>query len=287
MSCQHQIQHFQPLSQSVAIRKFAPILQIARIPKGTIFNPITNLLKMQHSTLQHRPTAIGTSIVEPKPQKEVNDYWARYATAPDAREMENLMREVFPNQNLPPSFAREIRRDDVAHILAVRKLTRAEMAAKANEPKGILPTLGGRIADLVPFWPGSGQNASREDETIAGMVSVWVVLDQAHITAIATNPRERRRGVGGLLMVLAINEAIDRGAEVATLEVRKSNQSAQALYKRFGFTETGIRHRYYADNNEDALIMSTPNMYLPAFRRLFQRQVDEHTKINGVTAFVS
>lgn len=242
---------------------------------------------MQHSTLQRRPTAIGASIVEPKPQKEVNDYWARYATASDARAVENLMREVFPNQNLPPSVAREFRRDDIAHILAVRKLTRAEMAAKESEPKGILETLTDRAAALVPWLSNSNQHAASEDETIAGMVSVWVVLDQAHINAIATNPRERRRGVGGLLMVLAINEAIDRGAEVATLEVRKSNASAQALYKRFGFTETGIRHKYYADNNEDALIMSTPNMHLQSFRRLFQRQVDEHIKINGVTAFVT
>lgn len=242
---------------------------------------------MQQPTLQHRPTAIGTSIVEPRPHKEVNDYWARYATVPDSREIQSLMREVFPNQNLPPSLAREIRREDTAHILAVRKLTRAEIATKANEHQSIVATLAGRITALVPWSSGSNHSAAREDETIAGMVSVWVVLDQAHITAIATNPRERRRGVGGLLMVLAINEAIDRGAEVATLEVRKSNQRAQALYKRFGFTETGIRHRYYADDNEDALIMSTPNMHLQSFRRLFQRQVDEHIKINGVTAFVT
>ena len=240
---------------------------------------------MQQATAQHRPTAIGTSTVKPRPYKEVNDYWARYATPSDARDMDRLLREVFPTHNHPISYSRDLRRKDIAHILAVRKLTADELRAKEYEPKSIFQSIRDKVA--IPWLTQNDVDETRNDETIAGMVSIWVVRDQAHITAIATSPHERRRGVGGLLMVLAINEAIDRGAEVATLEVRKSNQGAQTLYKRFGFTETGIRHKYYADNREDALIMSTPDIHQPSFRRLFQRQVDEHTKINGVTAFVT
>ena len=40
------------------------------------------------------------------------------------------------------------------------------------------------------------------------------------------------------------------------LECRRSNAVAQALYRKLGFTEVGFRKRYYADNNEDALIMA-------------------------------
>lgn len=239
---------------------------------------------MQQS-IQPRPTMIGTSIVKPRPQKQVNDYWARYAEVADAREMTRLLREVFPDFSNPVSYVRDIQRPDIAHILAVRKLTDQEHVAAQNQNSGLLQSITSKLP--IPWLNSNGPSTSQYDERIAGMVSIWIVLDQAHITAIATSPHERRRGIGGLLMVLAINEAIDRGAEVATLEVRKSNQRAQALYRRFGFTETGVRHKYYSDNKEDALIMSTPNMHLTSFRRLFQRQVDEHIKINGVTAFVN
>ena len=236
-------------------------------------------------SIELRPTTIGTSVIQPRPQRQVNDYWARYAIPADAREMTLLLREVFPDFNNPISYVRDIQRDDIAHILAVRKLTDQERVAANNQNSGLLQSITSKLP--IPGLGNGNANTSQFDERIAGMVSIWTVLDQAHITAIATSPSERRRGIGGLLMVLAINEAIDRGAEVATLEVRKSNQRAQALYKRFGFTETGLRHKYYADNNEDALIMSTPYMRQPSFRRLFQRQVDEHIKINGVTAFVN
>ena len=238
------------------------------------------------SALQPRPTTIGKSVVQAKPHREVNDYWARYAMQSDVREMTGLLREVFPDFNSPISYSRDVRRDDMAHILAVRKLTPAEMTSKTRERSGLWQAVE-NFRDSIPFIGRSAEAVSHDDERIAGMISIWIVMDQAHITAIATSPHERRRGVGGLLMVLAINEAIDRGAEVATLEVRKSNTRAQALYKRFGFTETGVRHKYYADNKEDALIMSTPNIHRAEFRRLFQRQVDEHSKINGVTAFVN
>ena len=40
-----------------------------------------------------------------------------------------------------------------------------------------------------------------------------------------------------------------------TLEVRRSNHGAIALYESFGFKAAGVRPRYYADNGEDALIM--------------------------------
>ena len=52
-----------------------------------------------------------------------------------------------------------------------------------------------------------------------------------------------------------VDEAIARGANWLTLEVRVSNDSAQALYRKYGFSVQGTRRRYYSDNNEDALIM--------------------------------
>ena len=65
-------------------------------------------------------------------------------------------------------------------------------------------------------------------------------------------------------MVELMRLARDLGARVATLEVRLSNGPARALYQRFGFRPVGIRPRYYSDNGEDALIMTTEPLSTPA-----------------------
>jgi ribosomal-protein-alanine N-acetyltransferase len=86
---------------------------------------------------------------------------------------------------------------------------------------------------------------------------MWLMVDEAHITTFAVMPEWRRRGVGGRLLLTMMRLAIGLRARVVTLEVRLSNQPARALYAQFGFRPVGIRPRYYSDNGEDALIMTT------------------------------
>jgi ribosomal-protein-alanine N-acetyltransferase len=95
------------------------------------------------------------------------------------------------------------------------------------------------------------------DETI-GYGGMWLMVDEAHITTFAVLPTWRRRGVGARLMLEMMRLAADVNARIVTLEVRLSNREARALYGKFGFKPVGIRPRYYSDNNEDALIMTTP-----------------------------
>lgn len=86
---------------------------------------------------------------------------------------------------------------------------------------------------------------------------LWMMVDEAHITTFAVLPLWRRRGIGGRLMIELVQLAKDLGARIMTLEVRLSNGPARALYGQFGFRPVGIRPRYYSDNREDALIMTT------------------------------
>ena len=74
-----------------------------------------------------------------------------------------------------------------------------------------------------------------------------------HVMNVAVDPDRRRRGIATAL----IGALLDRVGEDApvTLEVRRSNSGAVALYERFGFKSAGVRRRYYADNGEDAVIM--------------------------------
>jgi ribosomal-protein-alanine N-acetyltransferase len=92
---------------------------------------------------------------------------------------------------------------------------------------------------------------------IVGYAGLWLMVDEAHITTFAILPEWRRRGLGGRLMLEVMRLADEMGARVATLEVRLSNVAAQRMYQRFGFRPVGIRPRYYSDNAEDALIMTS------------------------------
>ena len=116
---------------------------------------------------------------------------------------------------------------------------------------------------------------------IAGLVGIWAPLDQAHVMVVATRPEEQGRGIGELLIIATISEAKRIGAANATLEVRKSNQRAQALYRKYGFVEVGIRHNYYAENREDALIMTTPSLIDVNYSRNFDARKAAYFKRRG------
>jgi [ribosomal protein S18]-alanine N-acetyltransferase len=95
---------------------------------------------------------------------------------------------------------------------------------------------------------------------------MWLMVDEAHVTTFAVLPDWRRRGIGGRLMVALVRLATEMGARVATLEVRLSNVAARRLYQRFGFQPVGVRPRYYSDNGEDALIMTSAPLASPEMR---------------------
>jgi ribosomal-protein-alanine N-acetyltransferase len=97
----------------------------------------------------------------------------------------------------------------------------------------------------------------RVGDEIAGFAGLWLMVDEAHVTTFAIAPAWRRNHLAERLLVAILDIALDRQATEATLEVRLSNLPARRLYEKFGFRPVGIRPRYYSDNNEDALIMTT------------------------------
>ena len=92
---------------------------------------------------------------------------------------------------------------------------------------------------------------------VLGAIVIWLILDEAHIATLAVHPDYRRQRIAYNLLAAALLGAMRAGAQMATLEVRANNLAAQALYQYFELEEVGRRVRYYKDNNEDALIMST------------------------------
>jgi len=96
---------------------------------------------------------------------------------------------------------------------------------------------------------------ARIDGKVVGYGGLMLSLEDAHVTTLAVDPAWRRLRLGQRLMVVMAREALRRGAQNLTLEVRVSNEAAQALYRRFGLGPAGIRKGYYAESGEDAIVM--------------------------------
>ncbi|MCK8783249.1 GNAT family N-acetyltransferase [Roseomonas sp. NAR14] len=87
-----------------------------------------------------------------------------------------------------------------------------------------------------------------------GFVLLRAAAGEAEILTLAVAPAARRRGCGGALLAAALAAAAALGALAMFLEVAAGNAAARALYAAAGFTQVGLRRRYYADRS-DALVL--------------------------------
>ncbi len=116
------------------------------------------------------------------------------------------------------------------------------------------------LSTLLP-WLRNGDHSRSEPARstspfpIVGYAGLWLMVDEAHVTTIGVHPDHRGRGVGELLFLALADIARQMRAFRMTLEVRVTNASAQALYRKYGMENAGVRKRYYSDNGEDAYIM--------------------------------
>jgi ribosomal-protein-alanine N-acetyltransferase len=118
----------------------------------------------------------------------------------------------------------------------------------------------------------------RAGERVIAYAGIWLMVDEAHMTTFAVLPAYRRRGIAGLLLSELMVLSADLGAVVVTLEVRLSNAAARRLYQEFGYKPVGVRPRYYSDNGEDALIMTTDRLASPEMQRLMSRKAGQYAR---------
>jgi ribosomal-protein-alanine N-acetyltransferase len=113
------------------------------------------------------------------------------------------------------------------------------------------------------------------DGKVVGMIVIWLIVDEAHVATIATDPEYRRQGIGRRLLAHALRRLITDGARSSFLEVRESNVAAQDMYRKFGYEVTGRRRRYYRDNDEDAILMTLDSLNAERLK------VDDKEEQNG------
>jgi len=182
---------------------------------------------------------------------------------PRVIEIEKL---AYPTSQWPASaYRHEIQENAWAHYIVLRDAEIAERAAQVatSEPQ---PRRNFPFGFLTPARANTSEPAQ---QALIGYAGLWLTIDEAHITTIATHPTTRRRGLGELLLVSLFDIGYQIGARWMTLEVRVTNEPAKALYHKYGFKIVSTRPRYYTDNNEDAYIMWTDEITTPDYRRMF------------------
>lgn len=111
------------------------------------------------------------------------------------------------------------------------------------------------------------------NDNLVGYAGSWQVIDESHITTIAVSPEFTRKKIGEALLNRVLEECYKNKIKYVTLEVRESNAAAIALYEKYGFKSLGVRKGYYQNNNEDALIMWTENIFWDKFKLLYDENV--------------
>ena len=198
----------------------------------------------------------------------------------DVHQAQQVEKDAFPTLWPPTPFKKELNSKIARYLVAYQEADedRADeivpQDAGSPETLSMAKRLVGRLSSIF----GQSYEDEGPRDHVVGVVGIWYMADEAHITTIGVRNTHRRNGIGELLLIGCIEQAMSRGARVVTLEVRRSNHEAQLLYKKYGFREVGLRKRYYSDNNEDALIMTTDPIVNESYTEAFSRLLQAHAK---------
>jgi [ribosomal protein S18]-alanine N-acetyltransferase len=173
-------------------------------------------------------------------------YFVRPMTEGDIPQVVAIEHESFPTTWPQTAYRRELTNNLARYLVLIDR---------SLQP--LNPVTLRRRRSLLDFFRREEAPPPTTD-FIVGYVGLWLMVDDAHIVAIAVREAYRGKGLGELLLTEAIDLALSNNQESVTLEVRRSNNVAQSLYEKYRFLKVGVRRRYYSDNHEDAIIMTTP-----------------------------
>lgn len=184
----------------------------------------------------------------------------------DIEQVVAIDRVSFSTPWSPNAYRFELTNRDTSHLVVL------ELAARPHTVTGhwrwLLRPLIRRIS--------AGQ--------VIGYGGCWLMAGEAHISTIAVGPDYRGQGLGELLLASMLKRAIQLHAEYSVLEVRESNATAQALYRKYEYRVVGRRRHYYRNDGEDALLMELRPLDAAYAQRLEMRwqalaqciQFDDH-----------
>jgi len=201
-----------------------------------------------------------------------NQYTIRLAEDRDIHQVAEIDQEAFSEEQLFRSYAsyhREIHNPLARYIVA-----RAEEEHGLNTNKQIMPELPWYKRLLSHNY--HNVKYTTNEQYVLGFAGFWIMPDEGHITALGVRSNHRRSGIGESLLISLIDLATQLSIKTITLEVRASNEAAQSLYRKYGFQTVGRRSRYYSNNKEDAVLMSTNTITSASFQAHFQELKEAH-----------
>ncbi len=177
-------------------------------------------------------------------------YMLRYMRNEDIPQVVEVDKLSFSAPWSARSYAFEVNDNNSSHMITLE--AQNDLTPSASSLRGVLQRL-------------SGQSPA---PTVIGYAGLWLIEGEAHVSTIAVHPTCRGKGLGEVLLNGLLMRALALGGEYSVLEVRVSNESAQALYRKYGYETVGRRKNYYRDNNEDAFLM-----HLAPLNEVYQAQL--------------
>lgn len=167
----------------------------------------------------------------------------------------------------PPFVLRPLQPADIPAVLAIEKIS---FPSSRSEALYIYELTQNQLA----HYQALSQLESSGEETLLGYAGYWTLSDEIHISTIAVDPALRRQGLGQLLLLNILFFSYDHEASLVTLEVRETNLGAQELYKKYRFSNVGLRKGYYRDTGEDAVLMTVMLDQPPDYKAFLKQRRD-------------
>ncbi len=193
----------------------------------------------------------------------------RYMTLRDIGQVVEIDRAAFPAPWSARSYAYEVGESAYSHMVVLERASPAERAGWRR----------------VVAWLNRGNGVPHTQQLVA-YGGLWRIMDEAHISTIATHPAARGAGFGELVLAGMIRRAITLAAGYIVLEVRVSNTVAQNLYAKYGFEVVDTKRGYYHDNHEDAYDMRlslTDSSVIERFNRRYVELSRQYNFFDGYT----
>lgn len=188
----------------------------------------------------------------------------RYMQLEDVPQVITIDKLSFDPPWAARSYNYEITESNYSHMVV---LERASAPRPATGLRRFVKSLGGTTGS---------------ENQIVGYGGLWHIVDEAHISTIATHPDERGKGYGEIVLAAMVRRALTLRAAYIVLEVRVSNIAAQTLYKKYEFEIVDTKPRYYQNNGEDAYDMRLNLDDLARHERIHKRFNDLMYEYNVV-----
>jgi len=211
-------------------------------------------------------------VIDSAPLHPVETYLVERMQPADVPQVQVVETQSFTSPWSAQAYEQDIRSNKLAHYIVLRQMTGTAGAVTALP--AAMPSAGAPTDGLRGLWQRLTGRREVQPEAapppVTGFAGIWLMVDEAHLVTIAVAPAQRGKRLGELLLVSMLDLATVLSATMMTLEVRVSNHVAQSLYRKYGFKNEGVRRRYYSDNGEDALIMTTDTLTSAYYQAHYQ-----------------